>query len=236
MRFTIGARLTSGKPGTLPADRKVLSPQPVITGRVAVHLTFATTPATGLASFDGAGRSRFSKAIAIAGRAVPAIAGERVELRWARVGGRSNVLRAAAPPVRASDPTALPRALDPARPAATSCGRATSAPARRSSPTTPARGCCASCAANGSRPARRRSPAAGCATVEPAPAGVARAEDLAGRRAEVQLELGALAGAVEGLAQDLQVRVALGAARRRAASSVAPASRVSQTSTLAVRA
>jgi hypothetical protein len=92
LRFVLGARLTTGKPGTLPGDRKVLSPQPAISGRVAVHLTFTTTPATGLASFDGRRPIARGKAISIAGRAVPAIAGERVELRWARVGSRSNVL------------------------------------------------------------------------------------------------------------------------------------------------
>lgn len=92
MRFALGRRLTTGKRGTLPADRKVLSPQPAITGRVAVHLTFATTPASGLASFDGRRPVALGKAITIAGRAVPAIEGERVELRWARIGTRSNVL------------------------------------------------------------------------------------------------------------------------------------------------
>lgn len=104
MRFAVGARLTTGKRGTLPADRKVLSPQPSITGRLAVHLTFATTPASGLASFDGRRPVAVGRAIAIVGRAVPAIAGERVELRWARVDARSNVLargRAAQPRVAA---------------------------------------------------------------------------------------------------------------------------------------
>ncbi len=104
MRFAIGRRLTTGRTGTLPADRRVLSPQPAISGRVAMHLTFTTTPATGLASFDGRRPIPVGKAITIVGRAVPAIAGERVELRYARVGGRSNVLargRAARPRVAA---------------------------------------------------------------------------------------------------------------------------------------
>lgn len=91
MRFALGARLTTGKRGTLPRDRKVLSPQPAITGRVAVHLTFATTPASGLTSFAGHRPIARGKAISIAGRAVPAIAGERVELRWARVNSRFEV-------------------------------------------------------------------------------------------------------------------------------------------------
>lgn len=102
MRFVLGARLTTGKRGTLRSDRKVLSPQPAITGRVAVHMTFATTPRSGLASFDGRRPVARGRAIAIAGRTVPAIEGERVELRWARVDGHANVLahgRAARPRV-----------------------------------------------------------------------------------------------------------------------------------------
>jgi len=102
LRFLLRRQLTTGKQGTLTRDVKVLSPQPSITGRVAVHLTFATTPASGLASFGGRRPVALGKTIAIAGRAVPAIEGERVELRWARVGGHSNVLargRAARPRV-----------------------------------------------------------------------------------------------------------------------------------------
>jgi hypothetical protein len=93
LRFVLGARLTTGRPGTLAAARKVLSPQPAIAGRVAMHLTFSTSPASGLASFDGRRPIARGTPVAIAGRANPALPGERIELRWARVDGAGKVLR-----------------------------------------------------------------------------------------------------------------------------------------------
>ncbi len=156
LRFLIGSRLTTGKAGTLAGDRKLLTPQPAIAGRVAVHLTFRTTPASGLASFMGKPPIARGKAVAVSGRANPAIPGQRVELRYARIGSRSDVLergRAARPRV-AKDGTFRAR-WTPKRPAATSCGRATAASAPACCPTTRARGCCA-CAgrSRGQRPTR----------------------------------------------------------------------------------
>jgi hypothetical protein len=92
LRFVLDTTLTTGKPGTLSAPRKILSPQPAITGPVAVHLTFVTTPASGLTSFDGRRPIALGKSIVISGRALPAVAGAPVQLRYARIGRRSNVL------------------------------------------------------------------------------------------------------------------------------------------------
>jgi hypothetical protein len=100
MRFAIRSRLTTGKQGTLAHDRRILSPQPAITGPVAVHMTFATTPATGLMSFAGRRPIARGKAISIVGRTVPAIARERVELRYARIAGSKVVQRGIAARVR----------------------------------------------------------------------------------------------------------------------------------------
>jgi hypothetical protein len=85
LRFVLRARLTTGKPGTLARDVKVLTPQPTITGRVAVHMTLQTTPASSLTSFLGRRPIARGKAVAISGRTSPAIPGQRVELRWARI-------------------------------------------------------------------------------------------------------------------------------------------------------
>lgn len=92
LRFVLGTRLTTGRAGTLRVARKVLSPQPAIAGRVAMHLTFRTSPASGLASFDGRPPIARGTPVVVAGRANPALPGERVELLWARVDGRSKVL------------------------------------------------------------------------------------------------------------------------------------------------
>ena len=71
------------------------------------------------------------------------------------------------------------------------------------------------------------------ATGDPARAGIAGAEHVARRRAEVQLERGAAPGRVERLAEHGEVGVARREARRRAGVQVAPASRVSHTRTAA---
>jgi hypothetical protein len=100
LRFVLRRQLTTGKMGTLSRGQKVLAPQPAITGPVAVHTTFKTTPASSLSSFIGRPPIARGRAIAIAGRTNPPIPGQRVELRWARIGTRSNVLergRAARP-------------------------------------------------------------------------------------------------------------------------------------------
>jgi hypothetical protein len=102
LRFVLRPRLTTGKMGTLSREVKVLAPQPAITGRVAVHVTFRTEPASSLSSFGGRRPVTRGTAVSIAGRANPPIPGQRVELRWARIGSRSNVLdrgRAARPRV-----------------------------------------------------------------------------------------------------------------------------------------
>ena len=146
LRFVLRTRLTTGKPGTLPADRKVLTPQPAITGPVAVHLTFATTPASGLASFAGRRPIALGTTISIAGRAVPAIAGERVELRWARIGSplERPGARSRRPPARGLERRRFAGAGRRREPATTSCGRAIASTRPASCPTTPARGCCGS--------------------------------------------------------------------------------------------
>ena len=104
LRFLLGPQLTTGAAGTLETRRKVLTPQPAITGNVAVHLTFATSPATGVSGYDAHPPLALGEHLAIVGAAKPAIVGQRVELRYARIGTQANVLergRAARPKVDA---------------------------------------------------------------------------------------------------------------------------------------
>jgi hypothetical protein len=92
LRFLLGPQLTTGEAGTLATRRKVVTPQPAIIGNVAVHLTFSTSPATGVGGYDAHPPLELGKRLAIVGDTKPVIAGQRVELRYARVGTRANVL------------------------------------------------------------------------------------------------------------------------------------------------
>jgi hypothetical protein len=89
LRFVLRPRLTTGQAGTLARELKVLTPQPAISGRVAVHMTLRTTPASGLGGFAAHPAIARGKAVAIGGTAKPAIAGQRIELRWARIASSS---------------------------------------------------------------------------------------------------------------------------------------------------
>jgi hypothetical protein len=91
LRFELGTELTTGARGTLPRARVLVSPQPAIAGRVAVHLTLRTTPLSGSRSFAAARPIARGRRVEVAGRADPPIPGERVQLRFARIGRSGRV-------------------------------------------------------------------------------------------------------------------------------------------------
>lgn len=73
--------------GVVDRTLVVASPQPAITGRVAVHITFRTTPKSARVAFEGSRPIALGRPIRIRGRTNPPIRGEHVELRYARITG-----------------------------------------------------------------------------------------------------------------------------------------------------
>lgn len=85
LRFAIHTKLLTGLLGTLTSPRTIVSPQPHVIGPVGVHMTFRTRPRSGVGGFAAIPSVAPGRRITIAGRTNPAIPGQRVELRYARI-------------------------------------------------------------------------------------------------------------------------------------------------------
>jgi hypothetical protein len=104
LRFAIGTTLLTGLPGTLTSPRTIISPQPQVAGPVGVHITFRTRPRSGRGGFGEIPSIPSGRRITIAGHTNPAIPGQRVDLRYARISTSGRITergRAARPRVRA---------------------------------------------------------------------------------------------------------------------------------------
>ncbi len=135
LRFEIGPKLASGAPGTPKRSRIVRSPSPRVTGRRAAHIMFRTMP-------SGTVVIRPGTRVGINGLMVPAIAGQRIDFRYARISASGRVSKtapAAVAYVRAFG--AFRTTGNPPNPATTSCGRDTPTTAPACSPTTRVRRC-----------------------------------------------------------------------------------------------
>jgi hypothetical protein len=95
LRLTLSPRLISGALGTLQARRTAFSSEPVIDGPFAVHLYFRTNPRSARGPASRVPTIKGGRRIRIAGGTKPAIAGQTLRIRYARVrrNGRLSRLR-----------------------------------------------------------------------------------------------------------------------------------------------
>lgn len=89
--FQLSNRLITGGRGTLERTQTIRSPQPRVAGRVGVHIRFWTTPRSAPSTYVSPPRIRLGRRLWVRGRTTPAIPGQHIALKYARLNRQGRV-------------------------------------------------------------------------------------------------------------------------------------------------